>query len=152
VTTTRTPQQVGRANRRNGKSWQLDGAEYLRAEGLWPNASYEVRNGVSDILGTGDLAIEATLEEWKMMVTKLAQAEHDAKARGLSDFCVWKRRRGTTDPARGFVIFEARIVFPLIARLQEFERQPTAADEYDRGYRNGYTAATIVRDHVPVGD
>jgi hypothetical protein len=142
----RSPQQIGRANRRDGKDWQLDCAEYLRT-GPWPNASYEVRNGASDILGTGDLAIEATREGWEMMVTKLAQAERDAKARGLSDFCVWKRRRGTTDPSRGFVVFEARIVFPLMGRLQQLETLLLdTATEYDRGYRNGHAAAT--RDRI----
>jgi len=147
MTTMRSPQQIGRANRRIGKSWQLDAAECLRVRGWWPNASYEVRNNISDILGTGDLAIETTTEKWEMLVTKLAQAERDAKQRGLTDFCVWKRRRGTTDPSRGFVVFEARIVFPLLARLQELERvlMDTAA-EYDRGYRNGHAAAT--RDRI----
>jgi hypothetical protein len=150
---TRTPQQVGRANRGNGKRWQLDAADCLRIHGWWPNASYQVLNNASDITGTGDLAIEATLERWEMIATKLEQAERDAVKRGLTDFCVWKRRRydpkdrSTADTARSFVIFEARIVFPMIARLQELERvlMDTAA-EYDRGYRNGHAAAT--RDRI----
>lgn len=135
-------QREGARNRAAGKAWQLACAAWLRDHG-YPNAAYEIRHGSSDILGTGDLAVECTLEPWDGLWRKLGQARRDAEARGLVLACVWKKRRrqagdmGSADPGEGWVAMTAEQFFPLVLAAQDGEG---SADAYDRGYARGLLA------------
>ena len=130
----------GRRNQSAGKRWQQDCAAWLREHG-WPGAGYEIRNRSSDLIGTWDLAVECTITGWDKLFIKLGQAERDAHERGLSDFCVWKKRNGAADPGYGAVVMDAHRFFPLVQRLERLERlELEAAEAYDRGYRNGQRA------------
>ena len=136
----RTPQQIGRANRRAGKDAQLAGAAKARTLG-YPNAAYEVRNGSSDIIGTGDLAIEVTTTGWDKIWIKLDQAARDAKRRGLDAYCVWKKRNGKTDMGEGAIIIPAKLFLPMMADLDAYRRTEMDAQlQFERGYRLGREA------------
>lgn len=138
---TEANERQGLRNKNAGKKWQQDCASWLRVNG-WPSAGYEIRNHSGDLTGTWDLSVECTITGWDKLWIKLGQALKDAQERGLSDFCVWKKRTGTTDPGNGAVIMRAREFFPLIMRLEKLEHADLeAADAYDRGYRNGQNAA-----------
>jgi hypothetical protein len=60
-------------------------------------------------------------------------------------FCVWKKHNrrddgvglGPVDPGEGAVIFRARVIFPLLARLEELERRELAAESGPVG-QEGY--------------
>ena len=148
MTGSRTPQQIGRSNRRNGKDWQLACAAWLRQEGHYPHASYEVREGASDILGTGDIAVECTLTTWDKIWLKLDQAARDAKRRGLDNYVVWKKRSGSRDPGLGLVCMPAKQFWPLMAELDKRRRQEEDAEyEFERGFRMG--RASTVTDPMP---
>ena len=130
----------GRRNQSAGKRWQQDCAAWLRANG-WPAAGYEIRNRSSDLIGTWDLAVECTITGWDKIWIKLDQAKRDAAERGLIDYCVWKKRNGTTDAGKGAVLMLAELFFPLVQRLERLEHaELDAAEAYDRGYRNGQRA------------
>jgi hypothetical protein len=135
--TARSPSQIGQANRRTGKNWQLACASWLRANG-WPNAAYEIRNGSSDIIGTGDMAVECTVTTWDKIWIKLDQSQRDGRNRGLLDWCTWKKRTGKTDPGEGAVLVQARKFWSLMAELDAYRRREMdAALEFDRGFRLG---------------
>ena len=124
----------GRRNQSAGKRWQQDCAAWLRANG-WPSAGYEIRNRSSDLIGTWDLAVECTITGWDKIWIKLRQAELDAEARSLEDFCVWKKRNRYSDPADGAVIMPAYRLFPLVQRLEKLEAADLRADdEFTRGW------------------
>ena len=143
MTTKRTPAQIGRANRRAGKDWQLACSAWLREHGF-PNAAYEIRNGQSDIIGTWDVATECTLADWSKAWIKLAQAEADAGRRGLDLWCVWKKRqrnqgdRGAADPGQGMIMMPAHLFWPLMADLEAYQRaEMDFTSAWERGYRAG---------------
>jgi hypothetical protein len=150
--TTRTPQQIGANNKRAGKAWELACADWLRRHGF-PNASREVRNGRSDILGIGDMALETTITTWRMIWQKLGQAERDAKTRDLTDFCVWRKHTkiidpdtgktipGVADPGEGAVIMPARIFWPLMADLDAYRRaEMDFHDTWEKAFSAGFAA------------
>ena len=138
--TGRTPQQIGRSNRRTGKDAQLGGAAWLRGNG-YPNAAYEVRNGASDIIGTGDVAVEVTVTTWDKIWIKLDQAARDATRRGLDVYCVWKKRSGKTDMGEGVIVIPAKLFWPLMADLDAYRRTEMDAQlQFERGYRLGREA------------
>ena len=140
MTGSRTPQQIGRSNRRNGKDWQLACAAWLRDHGF-PHAAYEVREGASDILGTGDVATECTLTTWDKIWIKLDQAARDAKRRGLDSYVVWKKRSGTRDPGLGLVCMPAKDFWPMVVKLDAYESADLDAQyQFERGYRLGREA------------
>jgi hypothetical protein len=137
----RTPQQIGASNRRNGKHAQLDAAAWLRDHG-YPHAAYEIRNGVSDILGTWDVGVEVTLTTWDKIWIKLDQAERDARRRGLDIWCVWKKRRGKTDPGEGAIVMPAKVFWPLMSDLEAYQR--AEADfhlDWEKAFAAGFKAA-----------
>ena len=139
---TRSPQQIGHANRRAGKTWQLACAACLRAS-HYPNAAYEVRNGSSDIIGTGDFAVEATITTWDKIWIKLDQAGRDAKNRGLTEYGVWKKRAGKTDPNEGAMIVPAGIFWAMRADLDAYQRAETVyVDTWEKAFAAGFQAAT----------
>lgn len=122
--TVRTAQQIGRSNRRNGRAWQADCAHWLREHGF-PGAEYQIRFHAGDLVGTGDVSVEATRAGWDQLGVKMAQAEGDAGRRGLPWWCVWKKRQGKTDPGEGWVVCPAVVFWELAAeldRLQGIER------------------------------
>ena len=129
----------GRRNRTAGLNWNRACVLYLR--NWWPSAERQLREHRSDLDGIGDIGIETTIEPWAQLWKKMAQAESDAHARGLDVWCVWKKRNrepgergdGATDPARAAVIFEARVIFPQLARLEWLESQLLAADKREAG-------------------
>jgi hypothetical protein len=142
----RTPQQIGASNRRSGKNLQLDCAAWLREHGF-RHASYEIRNGSSDILGTWDVAVEVTLTTWDKIWIKLDQAERDARARGLEIWCVWKKRRGRSDPGEGAIVMPAKVFWPLMADLEAY--QSAEADfhlNWEKAFAAGFRAA---KEEVP---
>ena len=135
--TGRTPQQIGRSNRRAGKTWQLACAAWLRDHG-YPNASYEIREGASDILGTGDIAVECTLTTWDKVWIKLDQSARDAVRRGLDFYVVWKKRNGAPDPGLGLICMPARQFWALMADLDAYRRADLNAETmFERGYELG---------------
>jgi hypothetical protein len=147
--TKRTPAQIGRSNRAKGKDWQLACSDWLRNHG-YPYAAYEIRNGKSDVIGTGDIALECADVGWDQIWIKLGQAARDGTARGLSDSCVWKKRNrmvdpdtgkvipGSTDPGEGAVLMAGRVFWPLMAELEARRQQEAdALHEFDRGFRLG---------------
>jgi hypothetical protein len=142
VTSTRTPQQIGASNRRAGKAWQLACAATLRALG-YPSAAYEIRNGASDIIGTGDVGVECTVTTWDKIWIKLDQAGRDAARRGLDTYCVWKKRAGATDPGEGAIVIPARLFWPRVADLEAYQRaEMDYVDTWEKGFAAGFTAAT----------
>ena len=133
----RTPQQIGRANRRIGKDFQEDCAAWLRRNG-WPHAEYVNRNGSSDIAGTGDVAVEATTTTWDKIWIKLKQSTRDAAARGLDTPIVWKKQNGKTDPGEGVVLLSAKIFWADRADLEAYRRREMdMQDQFERGYELG---------------
>jgi len=137
----RTPQQIGASNRRNGKHAQLEAAAWLREHG-YPHAAYEVRNGVSDILGTWDVGVEVTLTTWDKIWIKLDQAERDARRRGLDIWCVWKKRRGKTDPGEGAIVMPAKVFWPLMSDLEAYQRAETDFHlDWEKAFAAGFKAA-----------
>jgi hypothetical protein len=142
MASTRTHQEIGRSNRRSGKAWQLACAAKLRTLS-YPNAAYEIRNGASDILGTGDVAVECTVTTWEKIWIKLDQARRDGQRRGLDIYCVWKKRNGTTDPGDGAIVMPAGLFWPLMADLEAYQRAEAGAQlDYDRGYAAGFRAGS----------
>ena len=136
-----TPQQRGRSNRRAGKAWQQQCAAHAREHG-WPGAEYQIRNGASDLTGTGSIAVECTLEGWDKIWIKLDQAERDARARDADWWCVWKKRAGKGDPGQGAWIMPAHVGMALVQRVDGLEREQAEwQDGYDRGYTAGRLAA-----------
>ena len=129
--------QQGRRNRQAGKRWQQECAAWLRDHG-WPNAEYQIRNHSSDLTGTWDLAVETTITTWDKLWIKLAQAANDARARSLTDYCVWKKRNGAGDPGLGVVVMPAQRFFPLVQRLEKLEALDVRADdEFTKGFTAG---------------
>ncbi len=120
----RTPAEIGRSNRRNGAAWQHACARWLRENGF-PGAEYQLRHHVGDIIGTGDISVEATRAEWDKIGPKMTQAANDAARRGLPWYCVWKKRIGKTSPADGWIVTPASVFWSMAAeldRLQGIER------------------------------
>jgi hypothetical protein len=127
----------GTRNRTAGLAWMQAGVRYLRT--WWPSAERQLHAGRADIAGVGDLMVEMTTEPWAKLWVKLDQAERDAAPIGAVivprpapiPFCVWKKHNrrddgvglGPVDPGEGAVIFRARVIFPLLARLEELERE-----------------------------
>ncbi len=93
----------GRSNLRRGKAWMRSCVRWLREHGA-PHADVVTTAHSSDITGVGDLAIEATLEDWQRIGAKADQAAADASRRGVDYWCVWKSRRGVTDPGGAWCI------------------------------------------------
>lgn len=129
-----------------GNLWMAACERYLAP--IWPGVGRQRRPHSNDLTGTWDLGIEATITAWSQIWQKLAQAERDAKERGLELSCVWKKHNrapgdmGSVDPGEGAVLMYARQFFPMVARLERLERlELDAAAEYDRGYRNGARGA-----------
>lgn len=142
----RTPQQLGASNRRAGKVWQLACASWLRLSTPFRHAAYEVRNGSSDIIGTWDVAVEATVTTWDKIWIKLDQAERDAANRGLDIWCVWKKRTGKSDPGEGAIVMPAKIFWPLVADLEAY--QQAEADyhlNWEKAFAAGFRAAEADR-------
>jgi hypothetical protein len=134
----------GTRNRTAGLAWMQAGVRYLRT--WWPSAERQLHAGRADIAGVGDLMVEMTTEPWAKLWVKLDQAERDATtlvpptrpgivgsvqhAAWTMPFCVWKKHNrrddgvglGPVDPGEGAVIFRARVIFPLLARLEELEQ------------------------------
>jgi len=138
----RTPQQIGAANRRNGKGWQMDCADWLRRHGF-PSASYEIRNKVGDVIGVGDINIECTIAEWDKIWIKEDQSAADAKARGFTDWVVWKKRRGKADPGMGGVLMRADKFFALLADLYAYQRAEADFQlNYEKTYQEGFHEGT----------
>jgi hypothetical protein len=136
----RTPQQVGRLNRRAGKAWQMACAQWLR-DHHYPNAAYEIRDGSSDIIGTGDMAVECTKTGWDQIWAKLRQAERDGTARGLDLSCVWKKRNGATSAGEGVVLMRAEKFWGLMADLDAYQRtEMDFADTWDKAFAAGFRA------------
>jgi len=137
---TRTPQQIGSANRRAGKAWQLACANWLRGHGF-PHAEYIVRNGSSDISGTWDIAVEATVTTWDKIWIKLDQAARDGRNRGLDIWCVWRKRTGATDPGEGAIVMPARLFWPLMADLDAYQRaEMEFVDTWEKAFAAGFKA------------
>ena len=126
--------RLSRRNRAAGKKWQQDCAAWLRDNG-WPSAGYEIRNYSSDLIGTGDMAIECTLAGWDKIWIKLQQAGRDAFERELSDFCVWKKHNGVADPGAGAWVLPAHVGARMVQRLEKLEAADLRADdEFTRGW------------------
>lgn len=146
----RTPQQIGASNRRAGKAWQLACAAWLRAHG-YSAAEYVTRNGVNDLSGTGDVAVECTLAGWDQIYLKLGQAKRDAKYRGLDVACVWKKYvpkdgRGRSDPGFGAIVISPVDFWGLMRDLEAYRQaEMNAQDAYDRGYRAASAADSTKR-------
>jgi hypothetical protein len=132
----------GTRNRTAGLAWMQAGVRYLRT--WWPSAERQLHAGRADIAGVGDLMVEMTTEPWAKLWVKLDQAERDAQRDVLPagtwvtlPFCVWKKHNrrddgvglGPVDPGEGAVIFRARVIFPLLARLEQLERELDTATE-----------------------
>ena len=127
----------GRRNDAAGKRWRDQAIRWLNEHG-WPGAGYQLRNRSSDITGTWDLAVELTDTTWDKMWDKLGQAQRDARERGLTDYCVWKKPYGKTDPGLGEVVMRAHLFFPLVMRLEKLEaRALEADDQFARGWTAG---------------
>lgn len=136
----RTPQQIGRANRRAGTANQLAFAAWLR-DTIWPYAEMQHRNGTGDITATWDINVETTIAGWDQIWIKLEQSAHDARRRGLSLYCVVKKRQGKHDPGESAVLMPAKIFFPMVAELEKRQRQEADAElAYEKGYAAGYRA------------
>jgi hypothetical protein len=136
VTTVVDKARQGTRNRTAGLAWMQAGVRYLRT--WWPSAERQLHAGRADIAGVGDLMVEMTTEPWAKLWVKLDQAERDAVAETIGaagpehavPFCVWKKHNrrddgvglGPVDPGEGAVIFRARVIFPLLARLEELEQ------------------------------
>ena len=117
----------GTRNRAAGNTWNRACVIYLRR--WWPTAERQLHSHRSDVGGIGDLAIECTIEPWAQIWKKLRQAEADS---GGLPFMVWKKHnrapsdpgdsnRGEADPGEAAVVFRARTIFPLLARLEQLE-------------------------------
>ena len=127
-------QQMGRRYKRSGENWRQACAGWLNDNG-WPGAGTQTRKGRSDLTGTWDLAVECTITAWDKIWIKMAQAANDARARGLEDYCVWKKRNGATDPGLGVVLMPAHRFFRLVMRLEKLEaRALEEDDQYTRGW------------------
>jgi hypothetical protein len=138
----RTPQQIGRLNHRAGKAWQMACAQWLR-DHPYPNAAYEIRDGSSDIIGTGDIAVECTKTGWDQIWAKLRQADRDGHARGLDLACVWKKRNGMTSPGSGAVLMYAEQFWPLMADLDAYRRaEMDFVDTWEKAYAAGFRAGS----------
>lgn len=113
----------GTRNRTAGNTWNRGCVVYLRR--WWQTAERQLHSHRSDVGGIGDLAIECTIEPWAQIWKKLRQAEDDAQ--GLP-FMVWKKHNrapgdvGEGDPGEAAVVFRARVIFPLLHRLEELEK------------------------------
>jgi hypothetical protein len=140
VTATVDKARQGTRNRTAGLAWMQAGVRYLRT--WWPSAERQLHAGRADVAGVGDIAIEMTTEPWAKLWTKLEQAERDSLRPDLLGghgipFCVWKKHNrrddgvglGPVDPGEGAVIFRARVIFPLLARLEQLERELDTATE-----------------------
>jgi hypothetical protein len=136
---TTTTSAEGKRNRQAGLHFQTAAARALRERG-WPAAEMQHRNGVSDIVGVGDLAVECTIEAWPRMPVKLAQASRDAMNRGLTDYCVWKKQLHKASPMDGVVLVPAAQFWSWRRAFEELEAQADPAAEYRRGYDAGYLA------------
>jgi hypothetical protein len=138
---TRTPQQIGTSNRRAGKRWNIDCAADLRDNRGFPHAEYVIRNGSGDISGTWDINVEATLTTWDKIWIKLDQAARDAKARGLKDYVVWKKRNGKADPGAGAIIMPAANFWALVADLEaHVAADVDYTDTWERAFAAGFRA------------
>ena len=128
---------TGGANPHKGRRWRSDAIGWLNDHG-WPGAGYELRNHRSDVTGTWDLAVELTDTTWDKMWEQLRQSGRDAAELGLSEYCVWKKPYGKTDPGQGEVIMRACQFFPLVMRLEKLERlELDADDQFARGFAAG---------------
>lgn len=147
---TRTPQQIGKSNRQRGAGWQEQCASYLRVHG-YPNAEYVNRNGANDLAGTGDVAVECTLDGWDKIWIKLTQAHRDAKYRNLEHACVWKRyvpKTGSKEQKRvypgaggGAIIMLAAEFWPLMADLEAYQRaEMDYVDTWEKAFAAGFEA------------
>lgn len=135
--TGRTPQQIGRANRRAGYDFQLACAAWLRDNG-YPHAEYVNRNGSGDIAGTGDVSVETTQTAWGKIWIKLGQSTRDAIARNLPIPVVWKKKNGKSDPAEGIILISPRLFWPMMLELDAYRRNEMDAQlQFERGYELG---------------
>jgi hypothetical protein len=138
----------GTRNRTAGLAWMQAGVRYLRT--WWPSAERQLHERRADVAGVGDLVIEMTTEPWVKIWAKLDQAQRDAvllspQPADPLPHCVWKKHNrrddgvglGPVDPGEGAVIFRARVIFPLLARLEELERRELAAESGPVG-QEGY--------------
>jgi hypothetical protein len=118
----------GKRNRTAGLNWNRACVVFLRTIG-WPAAERQLFEHRSDIGGIGDIAVETTIEPWSQIWVKMAQAEGDARRRGLDAWCVWKKHNrrddgkelGAVNPGKALVIFPAEIIWPLLFRLEQLE-------------------------------
>lgn len=95
----------GRANRRAGKTAMRRALVWLRGHGA-PHADLVTRPHSSDLTGVGDMAIEVTVENWERIGQKADQAAADAARRGLTEWCIWKPRRGVGDMGHAWCVTE----------------------------------------------
>lgn len=130
----------GRRNRAAGRRWELDCATWLRANG-WPNVSRENNYHRGDLVGTGDFHAECTITEWLHIWAKLRQAAADAAERGLTEYGVWRKQKGTGDPGAGVIVVPAGQFWAVRAELEAYRRAEMDAQlSYDRGYTAGREA------------
>ena len=134
-----TTSAEGARNRRAGLNFQAGCARDLRGAGF-PSAEMQHRNGTSDLIGVGDLAVECTIEAWPRMPVKLQQASRDAMNRGLTEYCVWKKQLHKAAPADGVILVPAAQFWSWRREFEELQRQADPAAEYRRGYDAGYLA------------
>jgi hypothetical protein len=85
-------QARGRSSYRRGTEAMREGALWLREHGA-PHADRVTRHHASDFTGIGDLAVEMTVSPWDEIGRKAEQAKKDAEARGIRNWCVWKKRK-----------------------------------------------------------
>ena len=126
-----------------GNLWMAACETWLR-ENIWPHVGRQRKPHMNDFTGTWDLGVEATLDPWSKIWQKMDQARGDAENRGLTDYCVWKKRnrakgeQGAIDPGRGAVIMPAHRFFPLVHRLEKLEQASLEADDQlARGFAMG---------------
>lgn len=89
----------GRSSYRRGREAMSEGAAWLRANGA-PHADKTSRHHASDFTGIGDLAVEMTVSPWDEIGRKAEQARADAEARGIDNWCVWKKRKAAAGESR----------------------------------------------------
>ena len=127
----------GKSSQRRGKYWQNQRCIPWLRTFAWPHAATDAKIRKGDVINVGDRIIECTVEPWGSIARKLGQAKADAAREGYDEWSVWRPARNH-GPGEGYAVFEAGVIYPLLARLDRLEHaELVASDAWERGFTAG---------------
>lgn len=105
------------ASKRRGTAWESAIVTYLQTRG-WPHAERRALHGNhdrGDIAGVVGVVIEAKNATRVELAAWLDEANHEAANDRAPVGAVWFKRRGRTDPGKGFVLMDGHTFTQLLA-------------------------------------